>query len=94
MDVVNDGTTYSDVASVTLTVNAVNDRPVATNDEYTTDEDTSLTVDAAAGVIGNDTDADGDWLVRRLGAGPSSRTPRYNCDEHLGDTPAALRNRR
>src|ERR671922_34726 len=45
----------SNVATVNLTVTAVNDAPVAVNDGYATDEDTLLTV-AAPGVLGNDTD--------------------------------------
>src|SRR5205823_8240505 len=47
----------SNVATVTITVNPVNDAPVATNDAYTTNEDTALTV-VAPGVLGNDTDVD------------------------------------
>src|SRR5207248_11764908 len=53
-----DGTAFSFIRTVTITVTSVNDAPVASNDSYTTAEDTPLTV-AAAGVLGNDTD--GDW---------------------------------
>ncbi|WP_341218465.1 Ig-like domain-containing protein, partial [Neptunomonas phycophila] len=45
-------------AVVSLTVNAVNDTPIATGESATTDEDTPVTVD----VLANDTDADGDSL--------------------------------
>ena len=45
-------------ATVTITVGAVNDVPVTVNDNYTTGEDTTLTVDAP-GVRGNDGDVDG-----------------------------------
>ena len=41
------------------TVTPVNDAPVAANDSYSTNEGTALTV-AAAGVLANDTDVDGD----------------------------------
>ena len=41
-------------ATVTITINPVNDAPVAVNDSYSTNEDTALTV-AAPGVLGNDT---------------------------------------
>src|SRR4030095_2653914 len=41
-----------------LTVNAVNDPPVANNDSYSTNEDTPLVVNAANGVLFNDTDPD------------------------------------
>src|SRR5882724_3172895 len=53
----NDGAANSNVATVNITVTAVNDAPVAVGDEYSTDEDKSLTV-AAAGVLANDGDID------------------------------------
>src|SRR5205807_4627271 len=46
----SDGSLSSNVATVTITVRPVNDAPVAANDSYTTDEDTTLTVGAS--VIG------------------------------------------
>jgi len=51
----------SDDATVTLTVDSVNDAPDAINDSYTTSEDATLSV-AAPGVLGNDVDVDGDAL--------------------------------
>ena len=45
-----------------VTVNAVNDQPVASDDTDLTDEDTAISVAAGAGVISNDTDIDGDLL--------------------------------
>src|SRR5262249_28251185 len=53
----NDGALDSNVATVAITVTAVNDAPVAANDSYTTPEDTALT-EPAPGVLGNDTDID------------------------------------
>src|SRR5258708_39216638 len=61
----NDGKADSNVATVTITVTAVNDPPVAANDSYSTAEDTALTV-SAPGVLGNDTDVDGDPLTAVL----------------------------
>jgi VCBS repeat-containing protein len=58
---VNDGEADSNVATVNLTINAVNDAPVAVNDAYTLDEDTQLRV-TAAGFLGNDLDVDSDML--------------------------------
>ncbi|NOG48612.1 MAG: tandem-95 repeat protein [Chloroflexi bacterium] len=69
----NDGTVDSNVATVTITVNPVNDAPVAVNDAYTTDEDTTLNV-AAPGVLTNDTDVDGDTLTAVLVVGPTNGT--------------------
>lgn len=48
----------ANVATVTITVTPVNDPPVASNDSYSTPEDTALTI-TAPGVLGNDTDIDG-----------------------------------
>src|SRR5207248_2603676 len=45
------------------TIAAVNDPPVATNDSYSTTRNTTLSVNAAAGVLANDTDADADVLT-------------------------------
>ena len=55
----------SNVATVTITVIATNEPPVAQNDSYSTDEDTPLVV-AAPGVLANDTDADGNPLTAVL----------------------------
>src|SRR5207249_1138184 len=46
----NDGQADSNIATVALTIDPVNDPPVAVNDVYATNEDTALTV-AAAGVL-------------------------------------------
>ena len=59
---VSDGQGGTDTATVTITVTAVNDAPVAGDDTYTTDEDTPLTV-AAPGVLGNDTDVESTALT-------------------------------
>lgn len=65
----NDGTVNSTVATVTVTVNPVNDAPIGNPDAYTLAEDTTLTVDAP-GLLGNDTDADGQQLVITAGTAP------------------------
>ncbi|XOB98340.1 Ig-like domain-containing protein [Deinococcota bacterium DY0809b] len=57
----SDGSTSEFGANALVT--PVNDPPTATDDSYTTDEDTSLTVDAANGVLANDSDPDGDTLT-------------------------------
>ncbi|MEF1183006.1 Ig-like domain-containing protein, partial [Vibrio campbellii] len=48
-----------DSAEVTVTVNPINDAPVANDDNVVTDEDTPVTID----VLPNDTDVDGDTLT-------------------------------
>jgi uncharacterized repeat protein (TIGR01451 family) len=62
---VDDGIVSSTAATVTITVDPVNDAPQATDDDYQTDEDTQL-VEIAPGVLGNDSDADGDGLTAAL----------------------------
>src|SRR6185295_1923578 len=57
-----DGTAVSNVATVTITIGAVNDAPVAAGDSYATAEDASLTI-AALRVIGNDNDVESSVLT-------------------------------
>src|SRR5213075_593388 len=66
----NDGALNSGIATVSITVTGVNDPPVAVNDSYTTAEDTQLTV-ISAGVLGNDSDVDGDTLSAILVSQPT-----------------------
>ena len=87
--VVNDGTTNSDVASVTLNVAPINDGPTAVNDEYTTDEDTAITIDAIAGLLVNDTDPDSTSLAASLVSGPMHGELTLNSDGSFTYTPSA-----
>ncbi|MBN7795250.1 Ig-like domain-containing protein [Parahaliea mediterranea] len=59
---VDGGTGASAEATVTLTVLAVNDPPVALADSYQISENGALVVGVADGVLANDTDVDGDSL--------------------------------
>ena len=76
----------TDTATVTVTVNPVNDVPDARDDSYATDEDTPLTV-SAPGLLANDTDADGDALTAALVSGPTSGTLVLNPDGSFNYTP-------
>ena len=67
----NDGKLDSNEALVSITVNSVNDAPVATDDNYSTNEDTLLNVLAAQGVLANDSDVDGDSLSLSLLTDPA-----------------------
>jgi len=78
----NDGTTNSEIATVTITVNAINDSPVAMDDSYTTNVDQELTV-PAPGVLGNDTDPDGDPLMAAVLSDPTNGTLMLNPDGSL-----------
>ncbi|HKB00735.1 MAG TPA: Ig-like domain-containing protein, partial [Gemmataceae bacterium] len=83
----NDGSLSSNVATVSLTVRAVNDAPVAKDDSYATDVNVALTV-PAAGVLANDTDVDGDALAAVLVSGPANGTLTLNTDGSFTYTPA------
>ena len=54
----SDGFLHSNIATVSLTINPVNDAPVAAPDSYTAGEDTPISPNAAMGVLANDTDVD------------------------------------
>lgn len=60
--IVNDGTDNSTIATANITISPINDAPNALDDSYFVDEDDVLEVLAAAGVLANDTDAEGDVL--------------------------------
>ncbi|MGB0632016.1 MAG: cadherin-like domain-containing protein, partial [Alphaproteobacteria bacterium] len=59
---VTDGRGGFSTATVDISVAGVNDAPVAVTDSYAGVSDTPVVVDAASGVLSNDTDADGDAL--------------------------------
>jgi VCBS repeat-containing protein len=84
----SDGTLTSGLATVTLTITAVNDAPVAADDAYSTAEDTARTV-AAPGVLGNDSDPDGTPLSAVLGSGPAHGSLALSADGGFTYTPAA-----
>ena len=70
---ITDGNGGSDSAVVTVTVNSVNDAPVANDDTANVQEDSSNNV---INVIANDTDVDGDTLtVTAATAGNGTATP-------------------
>ncbi len=84
----NDGNGDSNAATVTLTVNPVNDAPVANNDAYSVNEDTPLVI-TASGVLTNDTDVDGDPLTAALvsGSGPANGSLTLNANGSFTYTP-------
>jgi uncharacterized repeat protein (TIGR01451 family) len=58
----NDGEANSNAATINVTVNPVNDAPLANDDSFNTNEDTSF----FRAVAGNDSDIDGDTLAYAL----------------------------
>ena len=81
---IDDGNGGTDTAIVTVTVNPVNDPPVANPDTATTDEDTLVNIP----LIGNDTDADGDALTVTAATAPNG-TVTINADGSVDYTPNA-----
>ena len=63
-----------------------NTAPVAAPDSYTVEQDTVLTV-TAPGLLGNDTDADGDALTARIRTYASHGTATVNQDGSFSYTP-------
>lgn len=74
---VTDGLLISNPATVTITVNNVNDSPLANNDAYSTPKNTVLSV-VSPGVLLNDSDQDDDPLVAVLESLPSSGSLNLN----------------
>jgi VCBS repeat-containing protein len=85
---VSDGTVTSGPITVNITVNAVNDGPFASSDSYDVAGGTPLNV-AAPGVVGNDTDVDGDALSASLFSGVSHGVLALNANGSFTYTPAA-----
>ena len=83
----SDGSGGSDTATVTLTVTAVNDAPVAAADSFSVDEDGNLEVDVP-GVLANDADVDGDTLRAMAVSEPSHGAVSLNNDGSLVYTPS------
>ena len=75
--------------TVTLTINPVNDVPVAMADAYSTDEDMPLTVPALSGVLANDTDDGSVALTATLVQDVASGTLNLASNGGFTYTPAA-----
>ena len=85
---VSDGNGGLDTATVNVNVSNINDAPVANNDNYTMNQDTTLNV-PAPGVLANDTDIDGNPLtaVYVSGNGPNHGMLTLNADGSFSYTP-------
>ena len=86
--VANDGHGNSNVATVTIRVVVANTPPVAVNDAYETTVGTGLTV-GTPGVLGNDTDAQGDALTAVQVGGVSHGTLALATNGSFSYTPTA-----
>jgi Ca2+-binding RTX toxin-like protein len=87
--IVSSGGSFKFPVGIAVWPGVPNRAPVANDDSYTTDEDTPLNV-AAPGVLGNDSDADGDPLTAALDSGPAHAASfTLNPDGSFDYTPAA-----
>ena len=80
-----DGSLLSGAVTVSLTVNAVNDAPVALDDAFNGAEDNVV----VGNVLANDSDVEGTQLAAALVAGPAHGTLALNADGSFTYTPAA-----
>ncbi|MEI4474241.1 beta strand repeat-containing protein, partial [Frigidibacter sp. MR17.24] len=78
-------------ASVTHTIvnDDANSAPVVINDSYATGHGTALVISAAAGVLSNDSDADGDPLSATVVSNPAHGALTLNTDGSFTYTPEA-----
>jgi VCBS repeat-containing protein len=83
------GSAHTEIAYVYITVNSVEDAPVAVDDAYPIDEDDILQVDATSGILANDYDGDGDPLTLQLISSPSHGSLLLNPDGSFTYTPDA-----
>ncbi|HEY0548066.1 MAG TPA: tandem-95 repeat protein, partial [Verrucomicrobiae bacterium] len=83
---VTDGVSTSALATVTLTVQAVNDLPIAAGESYLVAEDSVLTI-SVPGVLSNDNDHDGDALRALLVTGTANGTLSLNTNGSFVYTP-------
>src|SRR5207248_2595747 len=84
----NDATVDSAAATISITVTAVNDAPVAANDAYSTNEDTALAV-AVAGGLADDSAVAGDVVAAILQRSPAHGAVTVNANGSVNYTPAA-----
>jgi VCBS repeat-containing protein len=84
----SDGTVQSEIATVSITVAAVNDSPLANADLYSVAEDMPFSF-PGRGVLFNDVDPDGDELLAKLETGPAHGVLILEDDGNFLYTPAA-----
>ena len=83
----SDGSLNSDPATVTLTVDGINDPPVAIENSYQAAVGSTLVVNTANGVLSNDSDPERDELQADLENNVSNGTLNLNLDGSFDYTP-------
>jgi VCBS repeat-containing protein len=85
----NGGQNLSAAQTFTITVKRSNTAPVAANDSYSVNEDGTLDVQAAQGVLANDTDAEGNVLTAKLINSVANGSLSLNANGSFTYTPKA-----
>ena len=86
---ITDGNGGTDTALINITINPINDAPIANDDTAATLEDTPITLDKAS-IISNDSDVDGDPLtITSINLITGNGTAVLNADESVTFTPDA-----
>ncbi len=83
----SDGNSDSNTATVNITINPVNDAPVALNENYSVNDGDTLTVPATSGVLINDSDLENNPLVAVLVTQPANGSVTLNPDGSFSYTP-------
>ena len=83
----NDGTVNS--ANALVTINVTNTPPVANNDNYLTSKNIGLMVNAASGLLADDSDPNGDALTASVVTAPAFGTLNLSANGSFTFTPAA-----
>jgi VCBS repeat-containing protein len=84
-----DASLSSAAATVTISVQGVNDAPAGVADDYEVDEDTILSILAVDSVLANDTDPESDSLTAELVTSPQHGTVTFNANGTFTYTPSA-----
>lgn len=85
-----DGNGGSDTGLITIIVGSgVNSAPTALDDTYSTPGNTALTIDAASGLLANDTDPEDDIMTAAKTSDPAHGTVSLNPDGSFTYTPTA-----
>ena len=85
--VATDGESESNLATVTITVTAINDAPTTVADSYSVTPNEPFVVSGPFGVLANDFDVDGDAFTALAGQDPSHGALQFNEDGSFTYTP-------
>lgn len=83
----SDGSLNSAVATVSITITNINRVPTSNGEQYATAKNTKLTINAASGVLANDSDPDGQSITAVIASQPSHGQVTLNASGGFTYTP-------